>query len=147
MILVSACLCGINTKYNGGNNKNHKLMELLKEHKVQLVCPEQLGGMRTPRPQCEISDGDGEAVLAGRSKVMNIEGEDCTEEFLKGAVETLKVAKALKVEVAILKSKSPSCGFGIIYDGSFSGKLKDGNGVTAELLKRNGIRVLTEEDI
>ena len=147
MILVSACLCGINTKYNGGNNKNPKLMELLKKESVQLICPEQLGGMKTPRPQCEIYIGDGKAVLDGKTKVLNIDGQDCTEEFLKGAFETLKIAKELNIEIAILKSKSPSCGAGIIYDGSFSSKLVEGNGVTAELLKRNGIRVLTEEEI
>jgi len=147
MILVSACLCGVNSKYNGGNNTNYKLIELLKEDKVQLVCPEQLAGMDTPRPQCEILMGEGEDVLDNNARVMNIEGQDCTEQFLKGAYETLKIAKTLNIKTAILKSKSPSCGFGKIYDGSFSGKLIAGNGVTAELIKRNGINVIPDDEI
>jgi len=146
MILVSACLCGKNTKYNGGNNKNNKLMELLKKKEVKLVCPEQLGGLKTPRLQCEIYKGDGGTVLDGIAKVIDIEGKDCTEEFLKGAFKTLEIARNFEIEKAILKSKSPSCGLGLIYDGNFSGKFVEGNGVTAELLQRNGISVLTEEE-
>lgn len=144
MIVISACLCGVNCKYNGKNNLNEKALKLLKEGKAILICPEQMGGMSTPRIPCEISFGDGKDVLNGKSKVMNSKGEDCSKEFIKGAKEALKIAKNVKVDFAILKSKSPSCGFGKIYDGSFTGKKKDGNGVTAELFIENGIKVYTE---
>ena len=147
MILVSACLCGVNSKYNGGNNENNKVLEFLKEKDFLLVCPEQLGGLTTPRTQCEIANGSGEQVLTGKAKVLNVNGLDCTNEFIKGAQETLKIALKFHSDTAILKSNSPSCGYGRIYDGSFLGKLADGNGVTSELLMQNGIKILTEKDI
>jgi len=146
MIIVSACLCGINTKYNGGNNLNEKILRLLEEGKAIPVCPEQLGGLTTPRVAHEISNGTGADVLDGKCKVKGIEGQDSTKEFIKGAYETLNIAKACNAKVAILKAKSPSCGFGKIYDGTFTGTKIEGNGITAELLKRNGIQIYTEED-
>lgn len=146
MIIVSACLCGINSKYNGGNNLDEKILNLLKEGKAIPVCPEQLGGLTTPRPAHEISKGIGADVLDGKCKVKGIDGQDSTEEFIKGAYETLNIAKACNAKVAILKAKSPSCGYGKIYDGTFTGTKIDGNGVTGELLKRNGIKIYTEED-
>lgn len=147
MIIVSACLCGINTRYDGKSNLNEKVMKLLKEGKAVLVCPEQLGGLSTPRPPHEIAHGTGAQVLYGDAKVISIEGRDGTLEFIKGAEETLKIAKEVNANIAILKAKSPSCGKGKIYDGSFSGKKIDGNGVTAELLIRNGITVYSEEEL
>lgn len=147
MIIVSACLCGINTRYDGKSNLNEKVMKLLKEGKAVLVCPEQLGGLSTPRPPHEIVHGTGAQVLDGDAKVISIEGSDGTLEFIKGAEETLKIAKEVNANIAILKAKSPSCGKGKIYDGSFSGKKIDGNGVTAELLIRNGITVYSEEEL
>ncbi|MEW8957202.1 DUF523 domain-containing protein [Clostridium sp.] len=147
MILVSACLCGVNCKYNGGNNLKESIKKLLEEGKAILVCPEQLGGLETPRKPCEISCGSGKEILQGKSKVITKDNIDCTEEFIKGAEETLKIAKAVNPEYIILKSKSPSCGVSKIYDGTFSGRLKDGNGVTVELLLKNGFKVITEEDI
>ncbi|ERI90792.1 hypothetical protein HMPREF1982_03830 [Clostridiales bacterium oral taxon 876 str. F0540] len=147
MIIVSACLCGINTRYDGKSNLNEKVIRLLKEGKAVLVCPEQLGGLSTPRPAHEVSGGDGADVLDGNAKVISIEGDDGTAAFVKGAYETLKIANEVNAEYAILKAKSPSCGFGKIYDGSFSGTKISGNGVAAELLRRNGIKVYTEEDI
>lgn len=146
MIIVSACLCGINSKYNGGNNLDEKILNLLKEGKAIPVCPEQLGGLTTPRPAHEISKGIGADVLDGKCKVKGIDGQDSTEEFIRGAYETLNIAKACNAKVAILKAKSPSCGYGKIYDGTFTGTKIDGNGVTGELLKRNGIKIYTEED-
>lgn len=146
MIIVSACLCGINTKYNGGNNLDERILKLLREGKAILVCPEQLGGQSTPRPAHEIFKATGLDVLDGKARVVGPEGDDATEEFLKGAYETLKIAKECGAKVAILKARSPSCGHGKIYDGTFTGSKIDGNGVTAELLKRNGIKVYTEED-
>lgn len=104
-------------------------MELLRQGKAVPVCPEQLGGQATPRPPHEIINGD------------------VTAEFLKGAYETLKIAKEMDINIAILKARSPSCGKGRIYDGTFSGAKKDGNGVTAELLMRNNIKVYSEEEL
>ena len=146
MIIVSACLCGMNTKYNGGNNLDEKVVSLLREGKAMAVCPEQLGGLSTPRPPHEICYGTGAEVLDGKAKILTKEGNDGTEQFLKGAYETLKIAKECGVKVAILKARSPSCGYGKIYDGTFTGSKIDGNGVTVELLRRNGIKVFSEED-
>ena len=136
MILVSACLCGINCKYNGKNNYNEKIFNLVKEGKAIPICPEQLGGLSTPRIPSEIKN----------SKVINKEGIDVTNNFFKGANEVLEIAKKLNIKKAILKSRSPSCGKGKIYSGDFDGKLVDGNGVLTELLLKNGIEVITEEE-
>ncbi|OFI05774.1 hypothetical protein CLOACE_15410 [Clostridium acetireducens DSM 10703] len=146
MILVSACLCGINCKYNGKNNLNKKILKLLNEGKVLMICPEQIGGLQTPREPCEIVGGTGADVLKGKSKVLSKSGKDCTKEFIKGAYESLKVAKKCNIKKAILKSKSPSCGYGSIYNGNFNGTNINGNGVTAELLSINGILVYNEEN-
>lgn len=146
MIIVSACLCGINCKYNGGNNIDERVLKLVLEGKAIPICPEQLGGLETPRLPHEISGGNGKDVLEHKAKVISREGMDSTNKFEKGAFETLAFAKKLGVTCAILKANSPSCGFGIIYDGSFSGSKKKGNGVTAELLCQNGINIFTEKD-
>ncbi|OBR94515.1 MULTISPECIES: DUF523 domain-containing protein [Clostridium] len=146
MILVSACLCGINTKYNGQNNLCEKVLSLVKEGKALPLCPEQLGGLKTPRNPCEICGGTGKDVIDGKAAVISSNGENFTSEFLKGAYETLKVAKACNIKEAILKSKSPSCGFGKIYDGNFSGNIIEGAGVTAELLSKNHIKIYGEND-
>ena len=145
MYVVSACLLGINTRYDGGCFCNEKLLELAEEGKVIPVCPEQLGGCPTPRDPCEIAGGDGGDVLDGRCAVKSRNGADMTEKFVKGAYETLKLAKVCGAKKAILKARSPSCGTGLIYDGTFSGRTFRGNGVTAELLIRNGIEVYSEE--
>lgn len=147
MIIVSACLCGINTRYDGKNNLDEKVAKLLKEGKAVLVCPEQLGGFSTPRLPHEIKGGAGANVLDGSAKVISVNGEDGTLDFINGAEETLKIAKQVEAKTAILKAKSPSCGCGKIYDGSFTKTIIDGNGVTAELLIRNKIKVYTEENI
>ncbi|AJA46439.1 hypothetical protein CPAST_c03390 [Clostridium pasteurianum DSM 525 = ATCC 6013] len=142
MYLISACLGGVNCRYDGKNSENKFVMDLMKQGKAMLVCPEQLGGLKTPRVSCEITLGDD-----GIKKVLSKDGEDFTDNFTRGAEEVLKIAKAMGIEKAILKSKSPSCGCGIIYDGTFSGKLIEGEGLTAELLMKNGIEVCTEKDI
>lgn len=141
MYLISACLVGVDCKYNGGNNFNPKIVKLLEEKKAILVCPEQLGGLTTPRLPAEIVYDEN-----GIKKVINIEGQDVTKEFFKGAEETLKIAKLTGAKVAILKAKSPSCGKGKVYDGQFRHVLVEGNGITTDLLERNGIKVYTEED-
>ena len=146
--LVSACLLGIKCTWDATNRyRDERAVQLLENDILIPVCPEQLGGMKTPRPPQEIQIGSGEDVLDGRCRVKNINGEDVTREFVTGAEETLKIAKLFKVRQFIGKSRSPSCGRGQIYDGTFSGKPVDGDGVTTALLKRNGIKVITEEDL
>ncbi|MCK9480126.1 MAG: DUF523 domain-containing protein, partial [Firmicutes bacterium] len=111
-ILVSACILGENCRYDGKNSKNRLLIEQLGGHNIIPVCPEVLGGLPTPRPPSEIFVG----------RVFSKNGRDVTDYFLAGAEKTLELAKDKKCDMAILKSKSPSCGVGLIYDGSFSGK-------------------------
>ncbi|MDO9577738.1 MAG: DUF523 domain-containing protein [Candidatus Cloacimonadales bacterium] len=136
MILVSACLAGIKCKYDGKDNAHEKIIELVRQGLTIPVCPEQLGGLPTPRPPSEITG----------QNVITIDGINVTENFQKGAEETLRIAKLVNCKKAILKQRSPSCGFGFIYDGTHSGKVIEGNGITAELLHKNGIKILTEED-
>jgi len=145
MYLVSACLLGVKCRYDGGSMQSDDLAELAAGGKVIPVCPEQLGGLPTPRNPCEISMGTGADVLDGRCRVITNTRMDVTDHFLKGAMETLKLANTCGAKKAILKARSPSCGSGRIYDGSFSGSTIGGNGVTAELLFRNGIEIYTEE--
>jgi uncharacterized protein YbbK (DUF523 family) len=148
MIIVSACLCGINCKYDGGNNLNDTVLKLLKEGKAIPVCPEQLGGQQTPRAPHEIVNGNGLDVLNGKAKILGPNYDhDSTSEFLKGAYETLKIAEAVGANSAILKARSPSCGVSQIYDGTFSGTKRLGNGVTAQLLLSKGIKVFSEENL
>ena len=136
-ILVSACLLGINCKYDGGNNLNKNVIDYLKDKEVIPICPEVYGGLCTPRLPAEIKE----------NKVYNKSGEDVTDYFNKGAQEVLKIAKLLNVKKALLKAKSPSCGLNKIYDGTFSGKIIDGDGITVQLLKKNNITIITEKDI
>lgn len=144
--LISACLTGVNCKYNGGNNLHHILASLLKTGEVIPVCPEQLGGLPTPRISCEIVGGTGWDVLEGRARVINRDNQDVTESYIKGAYETLNIAKKCGVDLAILKELSPSCGMGQIYDGTFCRNCIAGDGVTAALLKENGIKVVSDQD-
>jgi uncharacterized protein YbbK (DUF523 family) len=148
MKFVSACLLGIRCTWSGGDKyKNDRAIELSKIETLIPVCPEQLGGLSTPRASQEIQGGTGDDVLNGKCKVTNRDGKDVTREFIKGAEETLKIALQLKIKEFIAKSGSPSCGCGQIYDGSFSGRLIGGDGVTTALLKRNGLRIIPEEDL
>lgn len=136
-ILVSACLLGVDCKYSGGNNYNEKVLEYIKDYEVIPVCPEIMGGLSTPRePSERIED-----------KIITKGGNDVTKEYTKGALETLKLAKLFNVKKSLLKAKSPSCGKGKIYDGTFTGTIIEGNGVTSDLLESNGISVLTEQDL
>ena len=135
-ILVSACLLGLRCRYSGERKADERVSGLLKRQDVVLipVCPEQLGGLPTPREPAERRDGG----------VWNRAGQEVTEQFFQGAGEALKLAKLDGCSRAILKERSPSCGSGQVYDGSFQGKLTQGDGVTAELLKKNGITVTGE---
>ena len=137
MKIVSACLTGINCRWDCDSKPCQKVIDLIKEGKAIPVCPEQLGGLTTPRIS---SEQKGE-------KVFSKNGEDVTLQFQKGAEEALKIAKLANCKEAILKSKSPSCGSGRIFDGTFSGKLISGEGVTAKLFKENNIQVFTEEEL
>ncbi len=118
---------------------------MLKEGKAIPVCPEQLGGLPTPRNPAEIVGGDGDDVLDGKARVIDLEGNDVTRQFLAGAEQALQLAQKVGATVAILKENSPSCGSSHVYDGSFSGNKKPGVGVTAALFRRNGIRVESEK--
>jgi uncharacterized protein YbbK (DUF523 family) len=146
MKLISACLCGINCKYNGESNINPLYWELLRQGGFIPVCPEQLGGLPTPRSACEIVGGTGEDVINGDAPVLTADGRDLTDWFLRGARETLRIAIQTGVDGVVLQSRSPSCGHGMIYDGTFTGKLIAGHGVTAALLKKNGIKVWNDQE-
>ena len=132
-ILVSACLLGVNCKYNGGNNASDEVDEFLKDYEIIPICPEIMGGLSTPRcPAEKIGD-----------KVITKEGNDVTEQYIKGSKECLFLAQKYNVKKALLKLKSPSCGYKQIYDGTFSNILINGNGITAELLENNGVEIIT----
>lgn len=137
--LISACLLGIDCKYDGGNNRlpDEKLTRLKTEYELIPVCPEAYGGLTTPRAPSERLDGG----------VVSKTGRDVTAEFQKGAEAALRLAQLFEAETAILKENSPSCGCGTIYDGTFSGTLVPGDGVTTELLKAHGITVIGESKI
>jgi uncharacterized protein YbbK (DUF523 family) len=137
---------GINCRYNGKIKLNEKVLALSKTEVLIPVCPEQLGGQATPRPDAEIR-GDSLSVLKGKAKVVESNGNDVTQNFVAGAEEVLKLAKLFDIKEAILKQRSPSCGSGQIYDGTFLKKLIIGDGVTSALLKKNGISVISEEDL
>ena len=145
LYLVSACLAGANTRFDGTAHLDPEIIRLVQEGRAIPVCPEQLGGLSTPRPPSEITDGDGCDVLAGRARVITKEGQDVTEAFLKGAHETLSLARKWQVGGAIFKARSPSCGSNDIYDGNFQGRLRPGQGVTAALLKQAGLPVFCEK--
>jgi uncharacterized protein YbbK (DUF523 family) len=146
MYLISACLIGMNCKYNGKNNINEDFIALIKGKKAIPFCPEQAGGLSTPRPPSEIKCGDGFDVIKGKAAVVTIDGRDVTHYFLNGAKEALKLAVLIGADKAILKSRSPSCGCKAIYDGGFKNITKQGVGVTAAFLKLNGIGLIDSED-
>jgi len=141
IILVSACLAGFCCRYDGRDNENQDIVTLVKEGKAVPICPEQLGGLPTPRCPAEIVGGNGFDVIAGNARVIARDGKDVTDAFLKGAFEAWKLCRKYNIQEALLKSKSPSCGVYNIYDGTFSKRLKEGMGVTAAFLKKNGVRV------
>ncbi len=136
-VMVSACLTGENCKYNGGNNRNDKVLQLVKDSECIAVCPEQLGGLPTPRVPSEIRDG----VVTSR------DGQIVDPQFRAGAFKCLEIAMREKPDLIILQSRSPSCGVKQRYDGTFSGKLTEGPGVTARLLMENGFRCVDAEDL
>ncbi|MGU3575349.1 DUF523 domain-containing protein [Brucellaceae bacterium C25G] len=149
-ILVSACLLGHPVRYNGkGKPLNHDLLDQWQtEGRVISVCPEMNAGFSVPRLPAEIGEGQtGEAVLDGCAKVVASDGEDVTQMFIKGAMLTLELAQMHQCRFALLIDGSPSCGSAFIYDGHFSNHKHVGNGVTAALLRKNGVEVFADHQI
>lgn len=140
-ILVSACLTGAPCRYNGRAKESAEAIELAHDGRAVPSCPEVAGGLSTPRRPAEIVGGDGDDVLDGRAKVVDGEGRDVTEQFLAGARSALREAERAGASAAVLTDRSPSCGCGEIYDGTFTGTRRAGVGVTAALLRRHGIEV------
>ncbi|MEE9615346.1 MAG: DUF523 domain-containing protein [Thermodesulfobacteriota bacterium] len=138
-VIVSACLLGIRSRYDGTDSLREELVSELRGTHVIPVCPEQLGGLPTPRPAAEITGGDGTDVLDGKARVVDEHGSDVTGAFVKGAEEVLKLTKLTGAKTAILKEKSPSCGVSVICGGG--GVEARGAGVTTALLKKNGVDV------
>ena len=136
-LLISACLYGENCKYNGGNNKLSSINKLVSKYELIPVCPEQLGGLSTPRTPSEILG----------NRVINKNEEDLTDAFLNGAVKTLSIANSNACFACLMKERSPSCGVKKVYNGNFSGELIEGSGITTRLLKENGYAVFSEEEI
>ncbi|CCQ94570.1 conserved hypothetical protein [[Clostridium] ultunense Esp] len=136
-VLISACLLGVNCRYDGKGMFIKRANALKDKYHLVPVCPEIFGGLKIPREPAEII-GD---------RVITKNGEDVSENYKRGAEEVLKLAKFYNCKLAILKERSPSCGYGKIYDGTFSGKVIDGNGVTAEVLVENGVKVIGESEI
>lgn len=136
-LLVSACLMGENCKYNGGNNKKEAVCSFAEKAEVRCICPEVLGGLPTPRVPAEIRG----------EQVVNRAGEDVTRQFLLGAERSLAIAEAFAPDLVILQPRSPSCGVHSRYDGSFTGTLVPGPGMTAALLLKNGFPVIDSEDL
>ena len=134
-IAVSACLLGHNCKYNGGNNRSQKVLDYIEGHEVIPVCPEVAGGMPVPRVPVELRDG----------KAINREGEDVTEFFRSGVKQEMK--KMQGIDLAILQSRSPSCGCKQIYDGTFTKTLIEGKGMFAQALAEAGIPMIDKDDV
>ncbi len=136
-IMVSACLLGKNCKYDGGNNRNEALLEMIAGQEVIPVCPEVYGGLPVPRVPVEIVNG----------RAVNRNGEDVDDAFRRGAEKALEIAEREKPELVILQSRSPSCGVKEIYDGTFCGKKIPGHGIFAEMAINAGYRVIDAEDL
>ncbi len=135
-VLVSSCVMGKNCKYNGGNNYNPKVMEFLRDKDVIEICPELLANLPIPRPSAELVDG----------VVMNINGENVDKEYRHAVEISMKEIEHMDIDLAILQSRSPTCGVNQVYDGSFTGKLVKGQGVFAQELIRAGYKVIDSED-
>lgn len=144
-VLVSACLAGRRCRFDGSANPDDEVARLVAEGRAVLVCPEADGGLGTPRPPAEIVGGDGHDVLGGRARVITAAGDDVTDAYVRGAELALAAARRSGATSAILKARSPSCGTGEIYDGTFGGRPVTGDGVTSALLQRAGVQIETEE--
>lgn len=137
LYVVSACLAGVSCRFDGGHTPREQVIELVRQGLALPVCPEQLGGLPTPRPPCELRGGH----------VVTIDGEDVTDAFERGVVEGVRLAVMAGCTEAILKARSPSCGCGHVYDGTFSGRLVPGDGVFAKALRAAGISVRPDDSL
>lgn len=147
-ILVSRCLLGERVRYDGGAHGPFAQLEAWRRQgRLVAVCPEVAGGLPTPRPPAEIPGGQGARVLEGECAVLTIGGAEVGAAFLAGAHAALQLVEAHGIRLAVLKARSPSCGNRENYDGSFSGRRVPGEGVTAALLRRHGVRVFSEEEL
>nr|WP_199066508.1 DUF523 domain-containing protein [Chromobacterium sp. ASV5] len=148
-LLISACLLGQPVRYDAASKPlpPERLARLTRDYRLVPVCPECLGGLPTPRPAAEITGGDAAAVWQGRAKVATKAGDDVTAAFRRGAREALALARAEGCAQALLKANSPSCGGARVYDGSFSGCLRPGEGVAAHWLRRHGVEVINEDQL
>jgi len=147
-ILVSRCLLGHRVRYDGGaSGPFDQLQQWLDEGRIVPLCPEVAGGLPTPRAAAEIPGGQGGEVLDGQARVITTGGDDVSAEFLSGAYQALELVQKHGIRIAVLKANSPSCGNLLTYDGSFSGVKVSGEGVTAALLKRNGVLVFSELEL
>ena len=145
--VISACLLGIPCRYNKQGKFNEEAFNIFLDGRAIIVCPEVFAGLKTPRPACEIIGGDGLDVLAGKAKVLDEEGNEYTNEFMKGAEIVLEIVKKHNIQKAILKSNSPSCGVSSIYSGEFTGKKIKGCGILTAMLKKHGnIKEIDELD-
>jgi uncharacterized protein YbbK (DUF523 family) len=144
--LISACLLGVRCRYDATHSAlNGDLLKMLMEsHVLVPVCPEQMGGLSTPRVPVQFEGGDGIALLEGRARMLNLKGEDLTLQFMEGAQEVLKLARILGIKKAVLKDKSPSCGVKMVY---IADELKEGVGVTTALLIREGLKISAEGEL
>ena len=145
MIAVSACLAGEPCRYDGRANRSEAVSRLVAAGNAVCICPECLGGLSTPREPAEIVGGSAEEVFSGHARVLTKSGADVTAAFVRGAYAALTVCRAHNITEAVLKAKSPSCGCGAVYDGTFSGRLVLGDGLTAAVFRKNGISVQTEQ--
>ena len=143
-VLISACLLGKNCRYNGGHSQLNELNKLDVEWIP--VCPEESGGLGTPRPSAEMQE-NAETILNGKGKIITNKGKNVTAEFIQGAEKSLQLGLGAEVKIAVLKSKSPSCGIGKIYDGSFTKILKTGDGIFAHLCHENDIECISSDNI
>ncbi|WP_202943848.1 DUF523 domain-containing protein [Natranaerobius thermophilus] len=141
MYVVSACLAGINCRFDGKNCYDERVADLVKSGEAIPLCPEVLGGLSIPRTRCEMTTEEGELSVISET------GEDRTQEYTLGAEKTVDIAKTIGASQAIMKEESPSCGLRRIYDGSFSNKKITGTGISSKLLLNAGVKVMTEEDL
>jgi len=146
-VLISACLAGVPCTHAAEAKTRAWALELVASGRAVTVCPEVAGGLPIPRPEAEIQGGQGGDVLDGSARIVSVEGADVSEQYRRGAEVARNAAARAGAALAILKARSPSCGCGTIHDGSFSGRLIEGDGVAAAALKRAGLDVISDEDV
>jgi len=146
-VLLSACLAGVECTYKAEGKTRRWAVDLVAQGRGVPVCPEVAGGLPVPRPEAEIRGGEGRDVLHGGARVVDVNGRDVTDAYLKGARIALTAARRTGARIAVLKARSPACGCGAIYDGTFGGVLRDGDGVAAAALKGEGVTVVSDEEV